>query len=329
LRARRRAVCGDVREKRSKSLANAGISIILPLFAIMVAGYLAGRFRVLPESASTVLGRFVFVLAMPALIFVSLSRIPVSEFFNWPFLGALGGGMLLTFGIGLAVARLAFPDSLTAIGLHGLTAMFSSTAYIGLPLILTLFGDSAVVPGIIGAVITSLVFAPIAIVIAEIDRGRTGKPEILRPLIAVFTRPPILATIAGLAASASGMDIPAPLVTFFELLGGAFVPCALLAAGLFIAGCSVEGATTEIGWLVVAKLVIHPVITWWLAYHVFALEGILPAIAVIQAALPSGVPVFVLAQHYKTFQSRSSAAIVVSTALSVLTLTGLLVFLRP
>ena len=295
----------------------------------MVVGYLAGRFRVLPEGASAVLSRFVFVLSMPALIFVSLSRISVSEFFNWAFLGALGGGMLLTFCIGLAVARMAFPDSLTALGLHGLTAMFSSTAYIGLPLLLTLFGDAALVPGIIGAVITGAVFAPLAIVLAEIDKGRVGKTAIWTPLIAVLTRPPIMATIAGLAVSAAGVDIPAPLVTICELLGAAFVPCALIAAGLFVAGCPVQGATTEIGWLVVAKLLVHPAITWWLAYHVFELEGILPAIAVIQAALPSGVPVFVLAQHYKTFVSRSSAAIVVSTALSVLTLTGLLVFLRP
>ncbi len=295
----------------------------------MVVGYLAGRFRVLPEGASAVLSRFVFVLSMPALIFVSLSRISVSEFFNWAFLGALGGGMLLTFCIGLAVARMAFPDSLTALGLHGLTAMFSSTAYIGLPLLLTLFGDAALVPGIIGAVITGAVFAPMAIVLAEIDKGRVGKTAIWTPLIAVLTRPPIMATIAGLAVSAAGVDIPAPLVTICELLGAAFVPCALIAAGLFVAGCPVQGATTEIGWLVVAKLLMHPAITWRLAYHVFELEGILPAIAVIQAALPSGVPVFVLAQHYKTFVSRSSAAIVVSTALSVLTLTGLLVFLRP
>ena len=141
----------------------------------MVVGYLAGRFRVLPEGASAVLSRFVFVLSMPALIFVSLSRISLSEFFNWAFLGALGGGMLLTFCIGLAVARMAFPDSLTALGLHGLTAMFSSTAYIGLPLLLTLFGDAALVPGISGAVITAAVFAPLTIVMAEIDKGRAGK----------------------------------------------------------------------------------------------------------------------------------------------------------
>lgn len=68
-------------------------------------------------------------------------------------------------------------------------------------------------------------------------------------------------------------------------------------------------------------------ITWWLAYRVFTLEGILPAIAVLQAALPSGVPVFVLAQKYNTFVTRSSAAIVVSTVLSVLTLSALILFL--
>ena len=81
-----------------------------------------------------------------------------------------------------------------------------------------------------------------------------------------------------------------------------------------------RSSTTEVGWLVFAKLIVHPLITWWLAYHVFELEGILPAIAVIQAALPSGVPVFVLAQQYKTFVPQSSAAIAWSTALSVLTL---------
>ena len=77
----------------------------------------------------------------------------------------------------------------------------------------------------------------------------------------------------------------------------------------------------------VAKLLLHPLITWWLAYEVFELEGILPAVAVIQAALPTGVPVFILAQQYKSFMFRSSSAIAISTALSVVTLTLLLLFL--
>jgi predicted permease len=243
------------------------------------------------------------------------------------YLGALGGGMLVTFCIGMLVARLAFPDTLTANSLHGLTAMFSSTAYIGLPLVLTVFGDAAMAPGIIGAVITGAVFAPIAIILAEFDKGEAGKRHFWSPLVAAFTRPPILATAAGLLVSATDTVLPVPVAAFCELLGGAFVPCALFAAGVFIAGCSVRGATAEIGWLVFAKLILHPLITWWLAYRVFELEGILPAVAVIQAALPSGVPVFVLAQQYKTFVTRSSATIAWSTALSVLTLPVLLALL--
>ena len=120
----------------------------------MVAGYLIGRSKLLPATASEVLSRFVFVIALPALIFASLSSITIAEFFNWRYIGTLGGGMLAMFCLGMVVARYLFPGSLTAISLHGLTAMYSSTAYIGLPLVLTVFGDVARVPGIIGAIIT-------------------------------------------------------------------------------------------------------------------------------------------------------------------------------
>jgi predicted permease len=216
------------------------------IFAIMVAGYFIGRFKLLPAGASEVLSRFVFVIALPALILASLSSITIAEFFNWHYIGALGGGMLAMFCIGMLVARYLFPGSLTAISLHGLTAMYSSTGYIGLPLVLTVFGDAGRAPGIIGAIITGLVFAPLAIILAEIDRNQGSRFRVWPPLLTAFTRPPVIAVVAGLSVSAAGIDVPLPVTTFFELLGGAFVPCALFAAGLFIAGCSVRGATAEI-----------------------------------------------------------------------------------
>lgn len=293
----------------------------------MLTGYLAGYFKLLREGSSEILSRFVFVVSLPALIFVSLSQVPVGEFFDWPFLGALGGGMFIMFCAGMLVARFLFPGNLTALGLHAITAMYSSTGYIGLPLVLIVFGDAALVPGIIGAVITGAFFLPLCIILAEIDKGRGERHVALTPLVALLGNPVLLATVVGLTVSAVGITVPVPMVTFCELLGGAFIPCALFAAGLFMAGCSIKGKATEIGWLVFAKLVLHPVITWWLAYRVFALEGILPAVAVIQAALPTGVPVFVLAQKYGTYVTRSSAVIVVSTAISVFTLSALIVFL--
>jgi len=266
------------------------------------------------------------MVALPALALVKLSHVPVADFFHWPFLASLGGGMLITFLIGLLVARQFFPGSLTAHGLHGLTAMYSSTGYIGLPLILLVFGDTGLVPALIGAVITGSVFLPIAIVLAEIDSAREGEGNIASALIKVLLTPVLFATIAGLLLSSVGVALPAPVETMLLFFGDAYVPCALFAAGLFIAECSVTGLKTEIGWLVVAKLLLHPLITWVLVFYVFELDGILAVIAVLQAALPCGVPVFALAQQHGVFVVRSSAVIVISTLLSVLTLSALLLY---
>lgn len=308
-------------------MGGTAINIVLPLFAILLAGYFAGRCGLFGETSSQVLNRFVFVVSLPALVFVSLSRVTVDQFFNWPFMGTLGGGMLATFLISMAVARVVFPGNLAQLGLHGLTAMYSSTGYIGLPILLIAFGNEALVPGIIGAVITGAVFLPLVIVLAEISKADRNRSLSLTPLINVARNPIFMATAAGLLVSASGIELPKPVGVFCDLLGGAFTPCALFSAGLFMVGCSVRGDGREISWLVVMKLVIHPLITWWLAYHVFELDGILPAVAVIQAALPCGVPVFVLAQQYQTFVARANAVVVISTALSVVTLSVLLALL--
>ena len=304
-----------------------GIGIVFPLIAIMLAGYLAGRFQLFDENASKVLSRFVFLVAMPAFLFISLARVSVYAFFSWPFLAVLGGGMLLVFAVSFLVARYAFPNSMAVHSLHALTAMFSSTAYIGLPLILLVFGEEGLVPGVVGAVITGAIFMPLSILMVEIDRGRTKQKIAIASLLAVLRNPLLLATMAGLLTSALSVDVPDSVADICGLLGDAFIPCALFSAGLFISGCSVKGDVKEISWLVLVKLLLHPLVTWWLAYYVFELESMLLAIAVLQAGLPTGVPVFVLAQHYKTFETRSSAVIAVSTMLSILTLSGLLLFL--
>ena len=83
----------------------------------------------------------------------------------------------------------------------------------------------------------------------------------------------MVAAAIGLALSGAGIALPGPLTAILELLGDALVPCMLFSAGLFLAACSFSEARAEIGWLVAVKLLIHPLITWWLAVAVFALPG--------------------------------------------------------
>ena len=304
------------------------INVVFPIFGVMVAGYACGRLRLMGETAGEVLNRFVFLVALPALIVVSLSRVSPQAFFDPGFVGSLAGGMLAMFVLAALAGRAFFGAGLTAAAVHSLCAMFSSTGYIGLPLVLLAWGEEAIAPGVFGAVVTGAVFLPIALLMAEVDASGARGAALLWPVARSFRNPLLIATVAGLLLSAAGVTLPTALATFGDLLGDAYVPCALFAAGLFFARCTVRGGAVEVGWLLLAKLALHPLVTWLLARWVFDLRGELLSLAVVLAALPTGAPVLVVAQRYGRLVDRATAAIVLSTAISMVTVSALLVLLK-
>ena len=237
------------------------VEVILPIFAIMLAGYVAARTRLLMEDASEAISQFVYYAAGPALAFISLYRTSLEDFFNWAFLGALGGGMAVTLCFSLLVAVRFFPGSLTAYGLHGMCTMYPSTGYVGIPLLLIAFGDRGPRPGdhrrrhYRGILPTH---------IHHLRRDRPGQRPIPKSAPALCRRVGEPSGDSGggpvLGASGSGLQLPTAAVTFFDMLSGAFGPCALFAAGLFMGGRKVRADPKEVTWLVVVKLAIQPLI---------------------------------------------------------------------
>ncbi|HUT50047.1 MAG TPA: AEC family transporter [Alphaproteobacteria bacterium] len=177
--------------------------------------------------------------------------------------------------------------------------------------------------------ITGAVIMPITVVIIELDLGRGAGPLAIarHVILAVARNPLVLSAGAGLLVSVLGIPLPQPIATFCDIMGAAAGPCALFAIGLFIVGRSLRAGPVEVGWLVLLKLVVQPAITWWLAYKLLAMPPVWAASAVILASLPTGALVFVLAQQYDIYLQRSTAAIVISTVVSVLTLSALFVLL--
>ena len=305
------------------------VNVVLPVFAIMLAGYLAGRFRLLDDASSEALNRFVYYGAIPALFFVSLASAETGDAVNWPFVAAFGGGLLITFALSIAVALFVFPNRLGALGLHGMSAIFSNTGYMGIPLLITAFGDAGKLPAIIATMMTGVIVMPLGVVLIELDLGRGAGPmTILRNVaLAVARNPLVLSAAAGLAMSMTGLPLPTPIATFCNIMGAAAGPCALFAIGLFLVGRSLRAGLGEVGWLVVLKLAVQPAITWWLAFEYFSMPPVWAASAVILAALPTGALVFVLAQQYDIYLQRATSAILISTVVSVLTLSVLFVAL--
>lgn len=305
---------------------SAVINVAIPVFAIMLAGYLAGRFRLLGESSSEALNAFVYWFALPPVMFLSIATVPLSAVFNWPFIWTLLAGMATVAVPSFLLARFVFSNALAGQTLHSLTGIFANTGYMGIPLFIAAFGPDGALLAVIATAVNNVVLLGLTILLIEL-RGGAGAAPLRVFAHAVFTvvrGPLFLAPLAGIFWSWSGLGMPEAANNFLSLMGAAAGPCALFAIGLFMVGKPIATGAGEVGWLVFAKIILTPLVTWWFATQVFALEFELVRGAVLMAALPTGALAFVVALKYGVFVQRCSAAILVSTVLSIATVSALL-----
>ena len=148
-------------------------------------------------------------------------------------------------------------------------------------------------------------------------------------LRALAINPLIIAILAGTAMSLSGLPLPAVVHGFANLLGMAAAPCALFALGSSLYGQPMRGALAEVSVIALAKLIIHPLLVWFVMFELFEVDALWGFAAVLAASMPVAATVYVLAQQHETYVVRISTAIAVSTALSIITITAILAYLAP
>lgn len=306
------------------------INVVLPVFAIIFAGYVGRKRNILGDGSSEALNGFVYYFAMPALFVVSLSRVDSHEIFNWPFIGAYTASMLTTFCLMILLGRALWPEMrLAARSLQGMAAMFGNTGYMGIPLVMAAFGAEAVLPALIATIVNTAIIGGLIIVLIEVDlKSEAGGTGIAKDIFWSLAKNPIMISpMVGIVFSVTETALPVPLAKFCDILGAAAGPAALFSIGLFLAGQPLREGAAEISIVTVFKLVVHPIIAWLLITYVFGLSGLWGAVALLMSALPLGATVFVLAQRYNVYVARSSSLTLVSTALSTITLSALIPYL--
>jgi predicted permease len=241
--------------------------------------------------------------------------------------------MLAVYALGALIGWLLHRERSQILCMQGLTASFSNTGYMGIPLFLAAFGPHHLAPAILGTVIMSAIMVAIAVIWLEFANNRNG--GVTKALgdvgLALVRNPLIIATMLGVAWSLllAGVPVPRPLETYCELIGAASGPCALFAIGLFLATRRIRAPLGEIAWISALKLLVQPALTWLLIETFFPMDPFWTGSALILAALPTGGLTFVVAQQYQTYVERTSAAILVSTVLSMVTLSALLALYAP
>jgi len=304
---------------------------VLVGFAIIAAvigvGYLIARIGLLPEGSSPVLSRLAFFVLMPPLLFTVLAEADTGRLFSelLPISAIAGVAQIVVFA---AIARLVWRRAVPETTIGALSSGYVNANNIGLPVSLYVLGDATVAVPVL--LLQVIVIAPIALTI--LDATTSGKVSVGRILLQPIRNPLIIASTLGLAVALSGIELPAPVLAPFELIGAAGIPVILIAFGMSLHGRRPLAPGPERKDVILAsilKLAAMPVVAWALAHFVWGLEGHTLFAVVVLAALPTAQNVFTFAQRYGRGVVIARDTVLVTTAFSIVALVAIAALLAP
>ena len=290
----------------------------LPFFALIALGYGAAGARFFSEEATAHLTKFVFYFALSAMLLRFSANLSVSEIFDARLASAYLWGTAAAYGVAMGWALWRQMDLPTA-AIEAQCAAIGNTGFLGVPMLALLFGQEALGPMILILSIDLIVFSSALTILVTASREGALSSRLIWTIALGLLKNPMIVSIAlGLSISGAGLPVPDVANEFLTLLGNAATPGALFAIGASLAGKSAERLAIA-GWLSFAKLILHPAFVALGVYVIFPVDSFRASVLVSAAALPVAGNVFMLAQHYGIAPQRVSAAILISTALSIVT----------
>ncbi len=308
--------------------------VTFPFFALVFAGYVAARRRLLPLEAIPGLNGFVLYFALPCMLFRFGSTTPIAQLLDVraAALYLLCGLTVVAFAIVISLSdRIRWNDA----SLGALVAAFPNSGFMGVPLIVALLGPSAAGTVILTMVVDMVITSSLCIALSRLDEaegnGRTAVFDAARKALkGVLTNPMPWAIILGGVASAWSFRLPGPVEKTAWLLADAASPVALFTIGAVLARAQMTANhPMPLGdYLPVAllKLFVHPLLVLLAGLAAVQLGLELSAAAltvmVLTAALPSASNVSLLAERFGADNGRIARIILVSTAAAFLTFSG-------
>ncbi len=297
-------------------------NIVLPVFLVIGAGYTAVRWRLMTNVTIDSLMRFTANFAIPCLLFAAISRLDLGAVFDGRLLVSFYSGAALSFILGTLGARYLFkhdPSDAVAIGFG---ALFSNSLLLGLPIMERAYGSDALAPNF--AIIS--IHAPLCFLLgvtameyARADRPGRSLINTGRAVLAAMFRNALTIGLAlGFVVNLSGLPAPEALMSAVDLIALAALPPALFGLGGVLTRYQFRLAVPEAVMIASLSLILHPLIAYSMTPWVFGLDAGFVRSATVTAAMAPGINAYIFASLYQRGQAQSAAAVLLGTALSVL-----------
>jgi len=294
------------------------------VFGLVALGYLSGWTGYLRAEVGNGLSQFAVAIALPLLLFRTMVSADFHGAAPWHLWGAYFAAVIVAWTAGnLVTTRIFGRDA--AIGVvGGISAAFSNTVLVGVPLMLGVYGQDGIdILSLIVAIhLPTMMMA--SIVVFELFGGQGREPDpplvLMRGFLAnIVVNPLIAGILIGLAWRVTELPLPPLAVRFVDALADIAGPLALFAVGLGLSKLGISGNARLSLALSALKLMLMPAAALLFAW-LFGLPPLSAKVAVATAALPAGINSYLIAIQFGTGQALASSQMTLSTGLAVITM---------
>ena len=301
------------------------LNLALPFFGLIATGFIAAKAFRLPDGGLAWLNILIIYVALPALIYLTIAATPFEKLIDWPFILATTLATYIVFILPFIISVFILRTRITTAAIQATSASYGNVGYMGLPLAVAFFGQEAAVPAaLIFCFDCTLQFVLTSFLAtlgnSEAARSRSLPQVSLNVVKSVITHPFIIATILGVAASATNFDLPVLVDNYLQMISKAAAPAALFALGVTLGMRRLDGIGSEFPLIISMKLFVHPALAFTLLSLMGGIDPLWFGVALMMAALPTATNAFVLATQYERYIEGASSSILITTIISAFTL---------
>ena len=303
------------------------LALTAPLFLLVLLGYALSRWGRWPREASDALTRFVFSVAIPAFLFrlmAGFSRLPHVDA---RLLLAYFGGCLVVYALGRMLAATLFRMDGVSQSVFAMGGIFANLVLLGVPLTKVTLGDASMPSASLVIVFNSLLLWTLVTVSVEWARHRELSVRgIAATAVAVVGNPVVAGILLGTAFGFTGLTLPRMVDETISLLSQAAIPMSLIVLGMGLSEFGIHASWRQSFAIAALKLAVAP-----FAIYVIARALALPSrelvSVVVMGSMPVGANVYLMAKEFETLEGAVASSLVLTTALSAVTIPVLLLLL--
>jgi malonate transporter len=303
------------------------INFALPFFGLIFLGLACGKLKRIPDTGLAWMNFFIIYVALPALFYRIIAKTPLEQLAQPAFMIGTTLSTLIAFALAFVIGLMMRRGHVAESTMAGLAGSYGNIGYMGPGLAIATLGPDASAPvALIFCFDTLLLFVlvPLLMAFAGVEKKKNIAITVLQVVRRIAANPFIVASALGALSAAIHFDPPTALDRLMQFLQNAAAPTALFALGVTVALRPLDQVPWEVPFLATVKLVVHPAVVLALLSLLGPFAESWVYTAVLMAALPPALNVFVIARQYDTWVPQASGSVLFGTVASVVTLTAVM-----